>query len=173
MLWCFLRREQSLWFTFDEPCVRGAANHEGVCTACIQSRTSCRTTAVSCTSYGSNRAYTRHECCDLFRAGLSGRVVLSQHLQVAKLRAELSTVDRCRREEDAAATIKLRSATRQADELKAQLARVQSEAAEQARQLVRHRDEVFHFFFFVETIQEATLYGRDADFPRGISPLCI
>lgn len=66
-----------------------------------------------------------------------------------KLRAELSTADRRRREEDAGATIKLRSATRQAEELRAQLAGVQSEAAEKARQLVRHRDEVnFNFFTF-------------------------
>lgn len=58
------------------------------------------------------------------------------------MRAELSAADRGRREEDAGATIKLRSAARQAEELKAELARVKAEAAEKARQLIRHRDEV-------------------------------
>lgn len=51
-------------------------------------------------------------------------------------------MDRGRREEDAGATIKLRTAARQAEELKAELASAKSEAAEKARQLLRHRDEV-------------------------------
>ena len=51
-------------------------------------------------------------------------------------------MDRSRREEDAGAAIKLRTAARQAEELKAELARVKSEAAEKARQLLRHRDKV-------------------------------
>lgn len=75
------------------------------------------------------------------------------------MRAELSTADRRRREEDAGATIKLRSATRQVEELKAQLAGVQSEAAEKARQLVRHRDEVFHGVFRNTDTVVGSAYG--------------
>lgn len=60
-------------------------------------------------------------------------------------------MDRSRREEDAGATIKLRTAARQAEELKAELASVKSEAAEKARQLIRHRDEV-HMFLACTTI---------------------
>lgn len=61
-------------------------------------------------------------------------------------------MDRGRREEEAGATIKLRTAARQVEELKAELASVKSDAAEKARQLIRHRDEVlrryvWHIFF--------------------------
>lgn len=80
---------------------------------------------------------------------------LSERPQAAKLRAELAAVDRSRREEDAGATIKLRSATRQAEELKAQLAGVQSEAVEKARQLIRHRDEVRDWDIFSAIIGRA------------------
>lgn len=65
--------------------------------------------------------------------------------QAARLKKELSAVDRGRREEDAGAAIKLRTAARQAEELKAELASAKLEAGEKARQLIRHRDEVVYF----------------------------
>lgn len=47
-----------------------------------------------------------------------------------------------RREEDAGATIKLRSAARQAEELKEELAVAKSEAVDKTHQLKKCRDEV-------------------------------
>lgn len=55
---------------------------------------------------------------------------------------ELSAAQQSRREEDAGAAIKLRSAARQAEELKAELADAKSEAVEKAHQLLKCRDEV-------------------------------
>eukprot|EP00903_Cladosiphon_okamuranus_P010345 g9788.t1 len=81
--------------------------------------------------------------------------------QVSRLRAELSAADRGRREEGAGATIKLRAATRQAEELKAELTRVKSEAAEKARQLLRHRDEMSSFRQDVNKLREATAQQGD------------
>eukprot|EP00752_Nemacystus_decipiens_P010307 g9183.t1 len=81
--------------------------------------------------------------------------------QTARLRAELSALERGRREQDAAATIKLRSAARQAEELKAELARLKTEAAGKARQLLKHRDEMSLFREDVNKLREATVRRGD------------
>ena len=101
---------------------------------------------------------------------LSCRVVLGPACppQAARLRAELSTADRGRREEEAGAAIKLRTATRQAEELQAELARVKSEAAEKARQLLRHRDQVRYSVSRLPAPQSQSAWGLRfrGNFPR-------
>ncbi|CAM9925227.1 unnamed protein product, partial [Ectocarpus sp. 4 AP-2014] len=81
--------------------------------------------------------------------------------QAAKLKTELSAADKRRREEDAGATIKLRTAARQVEELRSEVVLVKSEAAEKARQLVRHRDEMSAFREDVSKLREAAVQQGD------------
>ncbi|CAB1117983.1 unnamed protein product [Ectocarpus sp. CCAP 1310/34] len=79
--------------------------------------------------------------------------------QAAKLKSELSAADKRRREEDAGATIKLRTAARQVEELRSEVVLVKSEAAEKARQLVKHRDEATRETFNKSHLLPPPLYA--------------
>lgn len=63
-------------------------------------------------------------------------------LKVAELKASLSEVRERRKEEDVAATGKLRVIAARADSMKAELLEVRAESEEKGRQLLKHRDEV-------------------------------
>lgn len=62
--------------------------------------------------------------------------------KVEELRASLSEIHERRKQEDSAASSKLRAIAGRADELKEEVLKARAESAEKGRQLLKHRDEV-------------------------------